>query len=262
MPELIISAIFPEPDFAGRCQTLKREMRHGKSGRVCGLQNLKVNLMKIHASIAALLVLCASSIPLLLTGCDSRSGPGPEIHDNKYVALDASGQQLAAGEPGPCVLDQFTGLIWEVKTDTPGLHSAENTYSWFDPNEDASGELDYRGKPDGGECSGSACDTGAFVFAVNAGGYCGFNDWRMPTRDELGSISDPRKTRSPPTINVRYFPHTRSGEYWSGNDYQFHWDTAWLWNFENGLDRVEWKSSPRYVRLVRGEPLYLERVED
>ncbi len=198
----------------------------------------------------------------LATACDSQSGPGPEIHDSKYVALDADGNQLTAGESGPCVLDQFTGLIWEVKTDTPGLHDRSNTYTWFSPDEDASGELDYRGKPDGGSCTGSQCDTFALVQAVNETGYCGFNDWRVPSRDELGSISDPRKTRTPPSINTKYFPLTQPGEYWSANDYQFHWNTAWLWNFGNGLDRVEWKESPRFVRLVRGEAVYLERVED
>jgi len=198
---------------------------------------------------------------ILLAACDSRSGPGPDIHDSKYVALGADGKQLASGEPGPCVLDQFTGLVWEVKA-TEGLHNRDYTYSWFSPDEDAGGELDYRGKQDGGECSGSACDTHAFVQAVNMQGLCGFHDWRLPVRDELGSISDPRKTLSPPTINTTYFPNTRSSEYWSSNDYQFHWDTAWLWSFENGMDRVEWKSSPRHVRLVRGQAVYLERIED
>jgi len=199
---------------------------------------------------------------LLLSACDSQSGPGPAIHDSKYAALGADGTQLAAGETGPCVLDQFTGLVWEVKTSAAGLHDRDSTYSWLNPEEDHGGELDYRGTPNAGECEGSECDTFALVQAVNEIGYCGFKDWRLPTRDELGSISDPRKTLTPPSINTDYFPHTRSGEYWSSNDYQFHWNTAWLWNFENGLDRVEWKESPRFVRLVRGEAAYLERIKD
>jgi hypothetical protein len=199
---------------------------------------------------------------MLLGGCNSPSGPGPEIHDTKYIALDANGEQLEAGQPGPCVLDQFIGLVWEAKTDTAGLHDWRNTYSWFNPDETVGDELDYRGKPDGGECAGSACDTTALVEAVNTAGYCGFNDWRMPTRDELGSISDPRKASTPPSINMKYFPLTQAGEYWSGNDYQFHWNSAWLWNFGNGLDRVEWKYSPRYVRLVRGTPDQLAKIKD
>jgi len=199
---------------------------------------------------------------LILAACGGESGPGPEIHDSKYVALSEDGAQLEAGETGPCVLDQFTGLIWEVKTSTAGLHDRNGTYSWFNPEEDHSGELDYRGKHNGGNCDVSDCDTFALVQAVNEAGHCGHNDWRMPSRDELGSISDPRKTLTPPSININYFPHTRSGDYWSSNDYQFQWNTAWLWNFGNGLDRVEWKETPGYVRLVRGEATYLERVKD
>lgn len=206
--------------------------------------------------------MAAGTASLMLLSACGPSGPGPEIHDSKYVGLGPDGAQLAADETGPCVLDQFTGLVWEVKTTTPGIHDRENTYTWFDPNEDASGELDYRGKADGGQCNGSACDTQDLVRAVNEAGYCGFNDWRIPARDELGSISDPRKSSKPPSINTVYFPHTQAGEYWSSNDYQFHWNSAWLWSFKNGMDRVEWKYSPRFVRLVRGEAIYLERIED
>ena len=199
---------------------------------------------------------------LFATACNSQSGPGPDIHDTKYTGLDSAGDPLEKGVTGPCVLDQFTGLVWEVKTDTPGLHGRDHTYSWFSPAEDHSGELDFRGSPNGGECQHSECDTFAFAQAVSKTELCGFSDWRVPTRDELGSISDPRKSSTPPSINTLYFPHTQAGEYWSSNDYQFHWNTAWLWNFENSLDRVEWKKSPRYVRLVRGEAVYLERLED
>ena len=198
---------------------------------------------------------------MLLSACGP-SGPGPDIHDSKYVGLGPDGTQLEAGETGPCVLDQFTGLVWEVKTTTPGINNRENTYSWFSPGEDASGELDFRGKTDGGQCSGSACDTHDLARVINEAGYCGFDDWRVPARDELGSISDPRKSSTPPSINTVYFPNTKVGEYWSSNDYQFHWNSAWLWSFENGMDRVEWKYSPRFVRLVRGVPVYLERIED
>ena len=197
-----------------------------------------------------------------LTACNKDSGPGSEIHDTKYAVLGENGSVLdSVPETFECVLDQFTGLTWEVKLDLPGLHDWRNTYSWYDPGE-AHGELDYRGKPDGGVCEGSACDTHAWVRAVNAEGYCGHNDWRLASRDELASISDPRKTDTPPTANTIYFPYTQSGEYWSGNDYSFQWNAAWLWSFEFGHDRVEWKASPRMARLVRGKAVYLERVED
>jgi hypothetical protein len=224
---------------------------------VCFLRNNQNFTMR--QSILRTIILCL----FVLAGCSDETPRGPEIHDTKYRSVDADGNVLGPDiASGSCVQDQFTSLIWEVKTEEPGLHHRDNTYTWFDPEEAHGGELDYRGQPDGGECVGSECDTTAFVAAVNAQGLCGYNDWRMPSRDELGSISDPRKGENPPTINLRYFPLTQSGEYWSGNDYQFQWNTAWLWNFGNGLDRVEWKHSPRYVRLVRGTPQGVERIED
>jgi len=200
---------------------------------------------------------------LSLSACNKESGPRPEIHDTKYVAIGPDGQPVD-GAPGErnCVLDQYIGLIWEVKSDQPGLRDWRNTDTWYSPDESYQNELDYRGTPDGGECAGSDCDTTAYVQAVNKLGYCGHNDWRLPSRDELGSISDPRKPDNPPTINLNFFPHTQPEEYWSGNDYQFQYNSAWRWNFKFGHDRVDWKASPGLVRLVRGEATLLNRVKE
>jgi hypothetical protein len=138
----------------------------------------------------------AVAASLLLSACGDSSAPGPEIHDTKYRAVSADGQVLEASvAPGVCALDEFTGLTWEVKSDQPGLRNSGNTYSWYNPLESHDGELDYRGVPDGGECLGSDCDTAAYVNAVNATGLCGFDDWRMPSRDELGSNQRPAQKR-------------------------------------------------------------------
>lgn len=199
----------------------------------------------------------------LLVACDRETGPGPEIHDSKYRALGADGQPLdALPARWDCVLDVYTGLTWEVKTETTGLHDWRNTYSWYDPGESHDGELDYRGTENGGECAGSACDTHALVKAVNEAGYCGYHDWRLPARDELASINDPRRNSDPPTTNQQYFPFAQADEYWSSNDYSFQWNAAWLWNFHYGHDRVEWKATPRMARLVRGESEKLQPVKD
>jgi hypothetical protein len=201
------------------------------------------------------------ALAFFLAACDDDSGPGLEIHDTKYTAIDAHGEALAT-LPAPCVFDQYTGLTWEVKTAEPGLRAWHNTYSWYDPGETHDGELDYRGTPGAGQCQNSDCDTHAYVEAVNSTGHCGFTDWRVPLRGELASISDPRGAESLPTVNPRYFPHMQSAEYWSANDFAFQWNAAWVWNFQHGHDRVEWKATPRHVRLVRGEAMHLARVKD
>ncbi|MDH3767868.1 MAG: DUF1566 domain-containing protein [Gammaproteobacteria bacterium] len=203
-------------------------------------------------------------ISLLLAGCSKDSGPGLEIHDTKYTAIGVDGNQIPTDTGSwPCALDQYTGLMWEVKTDEPGLHDWRNTYTWYNPEEsNEPGGLDYRGAVDGGECTGSGCDTWSYVSAVNATGHCGHHDWRIPLRDELASISDLRKTDAPPTTNMQYFPNTQAGEYWTSNDYHFQFDAAWAWNFGYGHDRVDWKKIPKPVRLVRGKALHLSRTKD
>jgi len=200
---------------------------------------------------------------LFLSACDKEGGPGPEIHDTKYIVIGPDGQPVE-GAPGEnsCALDQFIGLTWEIKSDQPGLRDWRNTYTWYNPDESWQNELDYRGTSNGGQCAGSDCDTAAYVTAVNTAGYCGHSDWRVPSRDELGSISDPRKQENKPTTNMRIFPHMQLEEYWSANDYQFQYDSAWRWNFKFGHDRVDWKASPGLIRLVRGQATMMTRVKE
>lgn len=192
-------------------------------------------------------------IVLTAAGCNQVPDPALVAHDTKY---------RGAGEmPYACVIDEQTGLYWEVKSDEPGLHDWRNTYTWFDPASEH-GELDYRGTENGGACVGSPCDTAQYVKAVNAAEHCGFSDWRVPSKDELFSISDLRRHNNPPTINTKYFPYTQVGEYWSVNDYSFQHDAAWGWSFEFGHDRVDWKAAPKFLRLVRGTPSGLPAVKD
>lgn len=189
----------------------------------------------------------------LLASCSKNPADLANPHDTKFSAIEVG--------PETCVLDTETQLVWQSKTSAPGLNNADNTYSWFAPDE-ANGELDYRGLEDGGVCDGSECDTWHYVQAVNLAGYCGRNDWRMPTKDEMFSISDLRRAASPPTINTVFFPNARAAEYWTGNDYSFQYNTAWAWNFEFGHDRVDWKKEAKFVRLVRGTAGQLEAVKE
>ena len=199
------------------------------------------------------LTLTLTLLCLLLSSCNENPAGESKAYDTHFEILEVAAET--------CVLDTRTQLVWQRHTAEPGLHSAENTYSWFDPDE-AVGELDYRGVNNGGICRGSQCDTWHYVQAVNQAGYCGHTDWRMPSKDELFSISELRRAATPPTINTDFFPHSHAAEYWSGNDYSFQYDTAWAWSFEFGHDRVDWKKAAKYVRLVRGTAGPLEAVKE
>ena len=190
---------------------------------------------------------------LLIASCGQEAADAPAADDGQFSTLTVDNEA--------CIVDSSTGLMWQGKTDVAGLHDYRNTYSWYDPNE-ANGELDYRGTEDGGECAGSPCDTWHYVQAVNETGYCGHSDWRMPVKDELLSISDVRRAGNPPTVDTSHFTLTQAAEYWSANDYSFQWDAAWAWNFRFGHDRVDWKKTPKYVRLVRGTGENLPEVKE
>lgn len=187
----------------------------------------------------------------LLAACGADTSHITALSDDRYDVRDN----------GDCVRDTVTGLVWERKEDEPGLRNWRSTYTWFDPNE-AHHELDYRGTENGGACEDSVCDTWHYVEAVNAVGLCGHDDWRLPVRDELLSISDLSRAATPPTANPFAFPFMQAAEYWSANDYSFQPDSAWAWNFLYGHDRVDWKKSPKYLRLVRGQAADLAAVRE
>jgi hypothetical protein len=205
--------------------------------------------MKLNRTCLSLVLL----VSLFTSACNQGAGDGPALEGSRY--------KLVSIDEDVCILDNVTGLLWQGKTDVAGLHDYRNTYSWWNPTQ-ANGELDYRGTEDAGECTGSACDTWHYVIAVNEAGYCGHHDWRLPAKDEFFSISDLRKADNPPTQDTSVFIWSQPAEYWSANDYSFQWDAAWVWNFEFGHDRVDWKKIPKFVRLVRGSSTNLPEVKE
>jgi hypothetical protein len=132
-----------------------------------------------------------------------------------FTALDASGNPTtpsSGANSHPCVKDNVTGLIWEVKTADYGPRSGYWTYTWFNSTSPDGNP----GKSSGGNCyQAGRCDTEKYLADVNAVGLCGFHDWRMPTVKELEGIADLGRTS--PTIDPTYFPNTVSSYFWSGS---------------------------------------------
>jgi hypothetical protein len=171
-----------------------------------------------------------------------------------FTKISDSGATLAASATSwNCVKDNVTGLTWEIKTTDGGLHDMNNSYTWYEPDNTKNGG--YAGKQNGGSCKGSDCDTNAYVKAVNAAGYCGYKDWRMPTRQELVSIVDFSGVN--PAIDITYFPNTQSNWFWSSSPSAYSSGNAWLVYFSSGssngsgLSSNYYKNDSKYVRLVR-----------
>lgn len=205
--------------------------------------------------------LCFLILLAVLGGCGSGEPTASEAPLIRYVILQDDDMPATDNAQPSCLRDAQTGLVWELKSAQEGLHDWRNTYSWFNPTQ-AHHELDYRGTADAGSCAGSQCDTWSLVAAVIDEKFCGFDDWRMPSKDEIFSISDLSKAKSPPTIDVDFFPYAQAAEYWTANDYSFQPDSAWVWHFQYGHDRVDWKKSAKFVRLVRGDATDLPAVKE
>lgn len=166
-----------------------------------------------------------------------------------FTKIAADGTALAANATEwHCVLDNVTGLMWEVKTNDGGMHDKDWQYSWYQSDKAINGG--NAGKKNGGSCHNTKdCDTLRFTAAVNAENFCGHADWRMPTREELLGIVYFNSIN--PAIDTDYFPNTVNASYWTATPNVDNTAGAWLVRFGKGGDAWDAKIDPHYLRLVR-----------
>ena len=162
------------------------------------------------------------------------------INPPSYTKLDGSGNALPnSATSWVTVRDNVTGLIWENKKNKDGVkdytnpNDSDNIYTWYE------------------------LGTTAFLATLNGAHFGGYNDWRIPTVEELGTIVNYSIPSPGPTIDVGYFPSTSSSNYWTSTNARTA-SYAWCVSFGSGGDRdgynyfYDKSSSVFYVRAVRG----------
>ncbi len=124
---------------------------------------------------------------------------------------------------------------------------------------DKKNRLMWKQCPEG--LSGTGCTTGTAgtytwqgalnqAQAVNASGFAGHADWRVPNIKELRSITE--KQCYEPAINLTVFPNTsESAVFWSSSPSAYSGGYAWDVYFYYGFDDVNFKDDGYQVRLVR-----------
>lgn len=166
----------------------------------------------------------------------------------KYTGAWAKLQTKASGTGSQCdvarfvvnagtVTDNLTGLQWEQKTDDAGTHDKDNTYSWT--------------------AIANAADGTAFtglLATLNSGScFAGHCDWRLPTYAELQTIlAEPQPCTSSPCIDEGIFGPTGEGVYWSSTRLAGSPSDAWGVSFSLGDASYNLKTTPLFVRAVRG----------
>src|SRR3989304_9262986 len=162
------------------------------------------------------LLLCT----VLITGCGDALNPKPFVFNMTRLNQDGSSNDGNdyAKQPWACVRDNQSGLIWEVKKSEPGLQNINNTYSWYDSDQNTNGG--FAGKANAGVCTGSDCDTESYIKAINAIKLCGLDDWYLPSRFELNTIVDTSVLFPGPTFPKSYFPESLPGKYWTDTTFR------------------------------------------
>lgn len=104
----------------------------------------------------------------------------------------------------------------------------------------------------GSSCSGSALllDWAAALQAADDHEQAGQTDWRLPNRNELASIIEPRCHS--PAINGEAFPATPLDWFWTGSPISAQPDQAWVVLFSDGEVQSAATAGQYAVRLVRG----------
>ena len=191
-----------------------------------------------------------------------------------YTKLDARGNKLpSSARSWACVLDNRSGLIWEVKTDDGGARDKDNKYRWGGKGvsevalgwvENSPGNKYPESRWDG---SGDRYDDwNKLVTAANSEQLCGFSDWRVPDLYQLASLVRCRGgsyqnlddgcsgSYQRPTIDTDYFPNAQSSWFWSSSPGASNSGYAWYVYFYYGYGSNYNRNISGYVRLVRSRP--------
>ncbi len=164
-----------------------------------------------------------------------------------FSKINDEGRILLADAPRwNCVLDNHTGLMWEVKLgeDSAEIRNNNNTFSW------SMKQLPEYSSNNNGKCNAlGECDTQAYIDNINNNQLCGFDDWRLPTRHELQDVADYGSYQ--PSIDTNFFPRTNNGFYWTSSIDTDDIGSAWLVGFNSGRVAGLSTSDASFIRLVR-----------
>ena len=195
------------------------------------------------------------------SGTVIKMGEGDSGFD--FTALDELGNPSDDNATSSaCVRDNVTGLIWQVKDNIniTSLHYVDQTFTWFSEGENGNFAGAQNQAATSCNVQSQACNTQAYVQAINSQGLCGAFDWRLPSAYELQSIVHYGKTEAP-FIDSTFFPYIGA----NGDQPLWYWTSqssaegvandiarnAWAYDFSTGSNAFLDKTTSRKVMLVR-----------
>lgn len=232
--EYITSTLFNTIDF-----TIRTINAVTASVPVTGLLNdTGITSSQCYQAGSDVLVSCTSPAAIALNsqqdGMVGRDVTSPNNADGK---LGFSYSTVGGYPITDCVQDNVTGLMWEGKP-TTGMRANTLTYSNYDST---NSPQYYNGSafvnPTLAQVNAVTNSVG-YVNSLNTAMLCGFNDWRIPTVNELHGLVD--YGRGDPIfannllIDTNWLPNTVNTWYWTSNRYVGSSYNAWAVSFYEG----------------------------
>lgn len=162
-----------------------------------------------------------------------------------WQKIGKRGERLAVtADHWAAVVDESSKLMWAVNWKIEDKFPNRGDLTWYNPDPAQNGG--HEGHASQGQ------NTSDWVRHVNLIGWCGFNDWRLPTLAELETLL---------TREVSHYFHIREdvftdmsglgSRFWTSSVDEKNREYAWAMYFGYGHDGLAYKSYTLNVRLVR-----------
>jgi hypothetical protein len=153
-------------------------------------------------------------------GALQKGSTGTNITGRFVLGSKADGSACPAGEQ--IESDLQTGLSW-VKS------PSSTTYTWA-----------------------NAIITNATSGGAIPASYCGYTDWRLPNRNELGSLINYGQVNQATWLTAQGFTNIQALHYWSSTSDAGRVSYAWFVDMLDGIVLSDDKAWGNYVWSVRG----------
>ena len=162
-------------------------------------------------------------LPLFSVAVVFTTTPASAARAFEFIKFDASGDALPfSATQWTCVKDSTSGLIWEKKH-SEGLNNAEFVSNYS--------------------------NTQAYINMMNSTNFCGYDDWRLPDKDELQGLG--RTVGTDSHLNTDFFPNSHNFWYWTSSQKSADKSKAWSIRSDFGFSRARDKNEKHHMRLVR-----------